>query len=48
MHTQYHLFYRDENGDDIPDGNHEIRLAGFGIEDTHSVANGLTWGPDGW
>ncbi|NIP96254.1 MAG: hypothetical protein GWO24_23610, partial [Akkermansiaceae bacterium] len=20
----------------------------FGFEDTHSVANGLVWGPDGW
>ena len=26
----------------------EVRLAGFGLEDTHSVANGLAWGPDGW
>ena len=48
MHTPYLLFYRDENGDDIPEGDPEIRLAGFGLEDTHSVANGLTWGPDGW
>jgi putative membrane-bound dehydrogenase-like protein len=48
MHTPHLLFYRDENGDDIPDGTPEIRLAGFGLEDTHSVANGLTWGPDGW
>jgi len=48
MHTPYLLFYRDENGDDIPDDDPEIRLAGFGLEDTHSVANGLTWGPDGW
>ena len=22
--------------------------AGFGLEDTHSLANSLTWGPDGW
>ncbi|MBT4799869.1 MAG: hypothetical protein HON81_16285, partial [Verrucomicrobia bacterium] len=48
MHTPYLLFYRDENGDDIPDEDPEVRLAGFGLEDTHSVANGLTWGPDGW
>lgn len=48
MHTPYLLFYRDENGDDLPDGDPEVRLAGFGLEDTHSVANGLTWGPDGW
>jgi len=25
-----------------------VLLAGFGIEDTHSVANSLRWGPDGW
>ena len=25
-----------------------MRLAGFGLEDTHSLANSLTWGPDGW
>ncbi|MFM7215523.1 MAG: dehydrogenase, partial [Verrucomicrobiota bacterium] len=25
-----------------------VHLAGFGLEDTHSVANGLVWGPDGW
>jgi len=48
MHTPYLLFYRDEDGDDVPEGDPEVRLAGFGLEDTHSVANGLTWGPDGW
>ncbi len=48
MHTPYLLFYPDANNDDIPDGAPEVRLAGFGFEDTHSVANGLVWGPDGW
>jgi putative membrane-bound dehydrogenase-like protein len=48
MHTPYLLFYPDRNNDDVPDGNPEVRLAGFGLEDTHSVANGLVWGPDGW
>lgn len=48
MHTPYLLFYPDRNRDDIPDGAPEVRLAGFGLEDTHSVANGLVWGPDGW
>jgi putative membrane-bound dehydrogenase-like protein len=48
MHTPYLLFYADANGDDVPDGPPEVRLAGFGFEDTHAVANGLTWGPDGW
>ena len=48
MHTPYLLFYPDRNGDDVPDGPPEVRLAGFGFEDTHAVANGLVWGPDGW
>jgi len=42
------LFYPDENQDDLPDSNPEVRLSGFGIEDTHSVMNSLQWGPDGW
>jgi len=48
MHTPYLLFYPDADGDDQPDRAPEVRLAGFGLEDTHSVANGLVWGPDGW
>jgi len=48
MHTPHLLFYPDKNGDDIPDGDPEVHLAGFGFEDTHSVANGIVWGPDGW
>jgi len=48
MHTPYLLFYPEADGDDVPDRDPEVRLAGFGLEDTHSVANGLAWGPDGW
>ena len=48
MHTPYLLFYPDADNNDIPDGPPEVKLAGFGFEDTHSIANGLTWGPDGW
>jgi putative membrane-bound dehydrogenase-like protein len=48
MQTPYLLFYPDANGDDVPDGPVQVRLAGFGLEDAHSVANGLIWGPDGW
>lgn len=44
----YLLFYPDSNGDDVPDSDPMVKLAGFGIEDTHSVMNSLTWGPDGW
>jgi putative heme-binding domain-containing protein len=25
-----------------------VKLSGFGLEDTHSGANSLAWGPDGW
>jgi putative membrane-bound dehydrogenase-like protein len=48
LHTPYLLFYPDANGDDVPDGPPVVHLAGFGLEDTHSVANGLVWGMDGW
>src|SRR5229473_2147416 len=44
----YLLFYADRNGDDVPDGDPEVLLSGFGMDDTHSVANSLQWGPDGW
>jgi putative membrane-bound dehydrogenase-like protein len=48
LQTPYLLFYPDRNGDDVPDSNPEVLLTGFGMEDAHSVANSLTWGPDGW
>ncbi len=48
MNPPYLLFYRDTNGDGRPEGDPEVRLQGFGLEDTHSLANSLTWGPDGW
>jgi putative membrane-bound dehydrogenase-like protein len=48
MNTPYLMFYPDANGDDIPDRDPEVRLAGFGLEDAHAVSNGLIWGPDGW
>ena len=48
LNPPYLLFYPDADGDDEPDGDPEVRLAGFGLEDTHSVANSLRWGPDGW
>ena len=44
----YLLFYPDADGDAVPDGDPEVMLTGFGIEDTHAVANSLKWGPDGW
>ncbi len=48
MNPPYLLFYPDKNYDDVPDGDPEVHLSGFGLEDTHAVANSLTWGPDGW
>ncbi|MDB6075749.1 MAG: putative heme-binding protein [Verrucomicrobiaceae bacterium] len=44
----YLLRYPDANDDGIPDGDPEVALSGFGLEDTHSVVNNLKWGPDGW
>jgi putative heme-binding domain-containing protein len=48
LNPPYLLFYPDANDDDVPDGDPVVHLAGFGLEDTHSVANSLRWGPDGW
>ncbi|HUF64166.1 MAG TPA: PVC-type heme-binding CxxCH protein [Verrucomicrobiales bacterium] len=48
LNPPYLLFYADRDGDDLADGDPEVRLEGFGIEDTHSVVNSLRWGPDGW
>ena len=44
----YLLFYPDRNGDDVPDGDPEVLLTGFGMEDAHAVVNSMQWGPDGW
>ncbi len=48
LNPPYLLFYPDKNRDDIPDGDPKVALSGFGLEDTHSGANSLAWGPDGW
>ena len=48
LNVPYLLFYPDRNRDDVPDSDPEVLLEGFGMEDAHSVANSLTWGPDGW
>lgn len=42
------LWYPDTDDDDVPDGPPTVALDGFGIEDSHSIANSLRWGPDGW
>ena len=48
LNPPYLLFYPDQNQDDQPDGDPVVHLSGFGLEDTHSIANSLKWGPDGW
>ena len=48
LNPPYLLFYPDRDQNDVPDGNPEIHLEGFGLEDSHAVANSLRWGPDGW
>ncbi len=42
------LFIPDRNHDDIPDGEPEVLLSGFGRNDTHELLNSFIWGPDGW
>lgn len=48
VQSPYLLFYADRDQDDVPDGDPEVLLTGFGMEDAHAFANSLTWGPDGW
>jgi putative membrane-bound dehydrogenase-like protein len=48
LQVPYLLFYPDRDRDDVPDGEPDVLVKGFGMEDAHSVANSLTWGPDGW
>jgi putative membrane-bound dehydrogenase-like protein len=48
LQAPYLLFYADRDRDDVPDADPDVLLSGFGMEDAHSVANSLTWGPDGW
>lgn len=48
LQTPYLLFYPDHDLDDVPDAEPDVLLTGFGMDDAHSVANSLTWGPDGW
>jgi len=44
----YLLFIPDKNHDDIPDGEPQVLLDGWGYEDTHETLNSFVWGPDGW
>jgi putative membrane-bound dehydrogenase-like protein len=44
----YLLFIPDKDGDDKPDGEPQVLLDGWGMEDTHETLNSFIWGPDGW
>ncbi len=48
LQVPYLLFYPDRDRDDVPDADPQVLLGGFGMEDAQSLANHLTWGPDGW
>jgi putative heme-binding domain-containing protein len=48
LNPPYLLSYPDANDDGLPDGDPEVELSGFGLEDTHSIATSLQWGMDGW
>jgi putative membrane-bound dehydrogenase-like protein len=48
LQAPYLLFYPDRDRDDVPDGDPDVLLSGFGMEDAHAVANSLVFGPDGW
>lgn len=42
-------FIADGDGDDVPDGEPKVLFDGFGYQESrHNLANGFTWGPDGW
>ncbi|MEM1294574.1 MAG: PVC-type heme-binding CxxCH protein, partial [Verrucomicrobiota bacterium] len=42
------LFIPDADGDDRPDGEPQVLLDGWGIQDRHETLNSFIWGPDGW
>ena len=42
------LFIPDRDGNDVPDGEPQILLDGWGYQDTHETLNSFIWGPDGW
>jgi putative membrane-bound dehydrogenase-like protein len=48
LNPPYLLAYPDKDNNGIPDGPPVMHLKGFGLEDTHAVANNLRFGPDGW
>jgi putative membrane-bound dehydrogenase-like protein len=49
MSPPYFYFIPDRDHDDVPDGEPQVLLDGFGNHaNSHNLANGFAWGPDGW
>ena len=49
MSPPFFYFIPDRDGDDRPDAAPEVLLDGFGNHaNSHNLANGFAWGPDGW
>jgi len=48
LNPPYLLFYPVLNDGDVPVGDPEVCLSGFGLQDTHSEPSSLQFGPDGW
>lgn len=49
MSPPYFYFIPDRDGDDVPDAEPQLLLDGFGNNaNSHNLANGFAWGPDGW
>ncbi|HEX4590427.1 MAG TPA: PVC-type heme-binding CxxCH protein [Gemmataceae bacterium] len=48
LNPPYLLYYPTKDGGSAPARDPVVHLQGFGLEDTHSCANSLRWGPDGW
>jgi len=49
MSPPYFYFIPDKDNDDVPDSEPEVLLDGFGTHaNSHNIANGFAWGPDGW
>jgi putative membrane-bound dehydrogenase-like protein len=44
----YLLFIPVKDGAEVPAGEPQILLDGWGYQDTHEMLNTFTWGPDGW
>ena len=49
MSPPFFYFIPDKDGDDVPDAEPQLLLDGFGnFANSHNIANGFAWGPDGW